>query len=105
MERIGGLKNLADMLRNDFGLDLSHGPFAGRLEVATGISADGRTIVGWGSGGAWIATIPVPELSTLALICVYLPLMWLRGLRYCCRTGGTARGGHNQRLPFIPTEA
>ena len=45
-----------------------------RLEVATGISADGRTIVGYGQGPTgqtetWVATLatPVPEPSALCL--------------------------------------
>jgi uncharacterized membrane protein len=86
----GGMKNLADLLRNDNGLDLSHGASSGHLEVATGVSSDGRTIVGWGSSGAWIATIPVPEPSTFVLVCIYLPLMWLRSLRPCRKAGAAS---------------
>jgi probable HAF family extracellular repeat protein len=38
------------------------------LTDARGVSADGRTIVGYGSGGAWIATVPEPSSIALAAI-------------------------------------
>jgi len=53
------------------GVDLTNG----QLARANGISADGRTIVGYGSlytgpgsGRGWIAVMPVPEPSTLSLL-------------------------------------
>ena len=62
-----GMRSLTDVLENDYGLDLS----GWRLIAATGISADGLTIVGEGYNPAgdaegWIATIPEP--STLLLL-------------------------------------
>ncbi|MCH8260355.1 MAG: hypothetical protein IIC46_09120 [Planctomycetes bacterium] len=52
------MRLLKDILVNDFGLDLT----GWGLREATGISADGVTIVGWGTNGgnfeAWMATIP-----------------------------------------------
>jgi len=53
-----GMRNLQDVLVNDFGMDLS----GWNLGIASGISADGRTIVGGGSGPrggeAWLAFVP-----------------------------------------------
>jgi probable HAF family extracellular repeat protein len=54
-----GMRNLREMLVNEFGLDLS----GWRLKDATGISPDGLTIVGFaenpdGNTEAWIAQIP-----------------------------------------------
>ena len=62
------MRLLKDILVNDFGLDLT----GWGLREATGLSADGLTIVGWGTHGgnfeAWMATIPEPAtLSLLAL--------------------------------------
>jgi len=55
-----GMRNFGDVLVNDCGLDLT----GWTLRYATGISADGLTIVGWGLGPngteGWIATIPEP---------------------------------------------
>jgi uncharacterized membrane protein len=53
---------------DNLGVDLSHW---NSLQEATGISADGRTIVGWGyntnnDAEAWVAHIPEP--ATLALL-------------------------------------
>ena len=54
-----GMRNLKDVLENDFGLDLT----GWTLFSAEGISDDGLTIVGWGSNNpsgytdAWIATL------------------------------------------------
>jgi hypothetical protein len=50
------------------------------LQTAYGISRDGLTIVGVGINPngrteAWLATIPEPACSTLALV---LPLVWRR---------------------------
>ncbi len=48
-----GMRNLKEVLENDYGLDLT----GWTLTRATGISADGLTIVGYGNNGAWIAKI------------------------------------------------
>lgn len=57
-----GMRSLKSVLENDYGLDLS----GWRLRDATGISADGQTIVGWGdrqpgASEAWIVHIPEPS--------------------------------------------
>jgi uncharacterized membrane protein len=61
----GGMQSLQDVLTNQYGLGSELSGW--NLVSATGISADGTTIVGGGTQGAWIATIPEP--STLALVC------------------------------------
>jgi len=58
-----GMRNLRDVLVNDYGLDLT----GWILSSASGISDDGLTIVGYGDNPdgyteAWVATIPRPEL-------------------------------------------
>lgn len=57
-DKANGLRNLKFVLESDHGLDLS----GWKLNSATGISADGLTIVGNGSfegvDQAWIATVP-----------------------------------------------
>ena len=60
-DTVNGIKNLRDVLVNDYGLDLT----GWTLSSARGISDDGLTIVGWGYNPdgyteAWIATIPEP---------------------------------------------
>ena len=62
-----GLQNLHELLESDFSLDLT----GWTLEAATGISADGMTIVGYGTNPlgdteGWIFVVPEP--STLALL-------------------------------------
>lgn len=56
-----GMRDLRRVLTRDYGLDLSQWP---DLLTATGISADGRVIVGTGYGPngqeAWMAVIPEP---------------------------------------------
>ena len=64
-----GIQNLKDVLVNNHGLDLT----GWTLATATGISADGLTIVGFGSNPdgyteAWIAEIPEP--ATISLMAV-----------------------------------
>jgi probable HAF family extracellular repeat protein len=54
-----GIRDLADVLEKEFGVDLA----GWRLTAATGISVDGRTIVGYGenprgSTEAWVADLP-----------------------------------------------
>jgi probable HAF family extracellular repeat protein len=56
-----GMRSLEDVLIDDYGLDLT----GWDLTSATGISADGQTIVGYGINPdghteAWIATVPIP---------------------------------------------
>ena len=62
-----GIRNLKDVLQNDYGLDLT----GWTLEAAMAISDDGLTIVGYGENPdgyneAWVATIPEP--ATLLLL-------------------------------------
>jgi probable HAF family extracellular repeat protein len=66
-DEIHHMRNLREVLANDCGLDMT----GWLLTSATGISADGLTIVGYGTNPignteAWIATIPEP--CTLALL-------------------------------------
>lgn len=66
-----GMRNLYDVLVNDYGLG---GALSGwTLEAATGISADGTKIVGYGTGlsgtEAWMVDLaPVPEPTSLLLV-------------------------------------
>jgi probable HAF family extracellular repeat protein len=74
----GGMQNLGDMLASH-GLDLT----GWRLSSATGVSADGMTIVGYGKNPqgyfeAWIATIPEPTTILLLIFGVGL----IQGRRY-----------------------
>ena len=60
------MRDLADVLTHDYGLNLS----GWTLNDATGVSADGTTIVGDGTDpngntAAWIATIPEPTTGLL----------------------------------------
>jgi len=62
-----GMRNLKDVLEKSCGLNLT----GWKLERATGISADGLTIVGGGINPdghpeGWVATIPEP--ATLILL-------------------------------------
>jgi probable HAF family extracellular repeat protein len=74
----GGLRFIRDVLEQDYGLNTTGW---GTL-YATGISADGRTIIGYGEGPGpgqytgWIATIPEP--NSLALITTGLGLFVLK---------------------------
>jgi probable HAF family extracellular repeat protein len=72
-----GTRSIADLLVNDFGLDLT----GWTLKAATGISADGLTIVGQGTNPsgdpeAFIATIPEP--GTLAVLGLGVPVLLRR---------------------------
>jgi len=63
----GGMVSLRDLLVNHGVSNLT----GCKLVAATGISADGRTIVGYGTNPdgnteAWIATVPEPATITLA---------------------------------------
>jgi len=72
----GGMQSLQQVLVQDLGLDLS----GWKLVSAAGVSADGRTIVGYGLHGnrqeAWIAIIPEP--STALLLSSGLAVLVLR---------------------------
>ncbi len=62
-----GMRTVEDILTNDYGLDLS----GWKLGVAFDVSADGRTIVGFGinpegNQEAWIAVVPEPSTFVLA---------------------------------------
>ncbi len=62
------MRNLQDVLTNDYGLDLT----GWTLEEANGISDDGRVIVGYGDNPAgqtqaWRVVIPEPSGIGLAL--------------------------------------
>jgi len=63
---LNSMRNLRDILESGHGLDLT----GWALSAAEGISADGKTIVGWGVNPnglfeAWIAHIPEPAALTL----------------------------------------
>ncbi len=60
-DELNGMRNLKDVLEGDYGLDL----IGWTLSSAMGISADGLTIVGYGSNPdgyqeGWIAIVPEP---------------------------------------------
>lgn len=64
-----GMRKLADVLRTDFGVDLK----GWTLLSAVGISADARTITGWGVNPighpeAWIVSIPEPAAAPALLV-------------------------------------
>ncbi len=59
-DQYNGKRDIKEVLENDYGLDLT----GWTLTMATGISADGSTIVGYGNNGAWIATITKPGYFT-----------------------------------------
>jgi uncharacterized membrane protein len=67
-DAVHGMRNLQDVLTNDFGFDLSDW----HLSAAYDVSADGRTIVGIGTridayhGEAWVAVIPEPSTFLIA---------------------------------------
>jgi hypothetical protein len=73
------MRNLRNVLEDDFGLDLS----GWTLTEATGISADGRTIVGYGvnpSGDqeGWIA-VPEPPPAALVFAGLAALALWRHG--------------------------
>ena len=66
------MRNLKTVLVNDFGLDLSEWA---TLTRATGISADGLTVVGYGNhiglgSDGWIAVLPEPSTFALFLVTI-----------------------------------
>lgn len=74
--RADGLRDLEEVLVGDFGLvDVVDW----HLAYATGISSDGRVIVGWGTNPsgeaeAWIATIPEPSALLLLSVGAFFAL-------------------------------
>jgi probable HAF family extracellular repeat protein len=65
-----GMRFLEDALREDYGFDFSDTGWW-RLGTPTGISADGRTIVGTGGNAdnrreAWVIRLPIPAPASLA---------------------------------------
>jgi uncharacterized membrane protein len=68
-DEANGMRDLQQVLVSDYGLDLT----GWTLQRATAISADGSAIVGSGLNPigeteAWVATIPIPEPSSFALL-------------------------------------
>ncbi len=83
-DRDGNAHDLSDMLVNDYGLDLG----GCRLDVATGISADGNVVVGYGdcpgigSRVGWVVRFDsppfpaaVPSAGPTAMFCIALMLL------------------------------
>jgi len=71
-----GPRSLTDILTHDLGLDLT----GWTLEIATDISDDGTVIVGsginpLGQNEAWIASLAVPEPTSVSLFASLLPLL------------------------------
>jgi probable HAF family extracellular repeat protein len=66
-DRVHGMRGLADVLVNDYGVELN----GWSLGYATAISADGSTIVGVGTNPAgetegWVAVVPEPEAAAVS---------------------------------------
>lgn len=77
-----GMRALADVLHDDYGISLQ----GWTLEEASGISSDGRTIVGWGIRPdglqtAYLVTVPEPESYRIALFSLLGSLCWASGSR------------------------
>jgi probable HAF family extracellular repeat protein len=94
-----GMRRLQDVLEHDFGLDLSGWTLLG----ATGISDDGRVIVGSGInaaglGEAWAAVIPEP--TALELVVVAILAFALHCLRPYLRQGGKSRSAVRSGFVF-----
>jgi uncharacterized membrane protein len=59
-DAVNGMRNLETVVQQ-MGINLG----GARLVWPTGISADGSSIVGTGSGGAWLVVIPEPGTAAL----------------------------------------
>lgn len=76
-----GMRSIMEILTDQFGADLS----GWQLAYAYDVSADGRTIVGWGINPqgqteAWIAVIPEPGTLLLVLPLVIATCVYRRGV-------------------------
>jgi len=83
-DQANGMRNLQEMLSTDYGLDLT----GWRLGGASGISADGKTIIGNGinpdgNSEAWVARIPEP--TTFFLLALGGLVFWRRMARQLIR--------------------
>ena len=63
------MRRLQDVLEQEYGLDIT----GWRVGGATGITPDGRTMVGWGvnpngNTEAWLARIPEPDTLLLTIV-------------------------------------
>jgi len=78
-EQTQGMRSLKHVLEHDCGLDLT----GWQLSNASGVSADGRVIVGAGTGPdgqfqAWVATLPEPSAFALLAVSLAASLMHVR---------------------------
>ncbi|MBI5395494.1 MAG: PEP-CTERM sorting domain-containing protein, partial [Verrucomicrobia bacterium] len=75
-DQSSGMLRLQTVLTSNYGLDLT----GWTLSNATGISSDGRTVVGYGihngNQEAWMAQLPEP--STASLLALGLGVVWRR---------------------------
>ncbi len=80
-DSVHGMRSLQQVLTNDYGFDLSDWT----LSHATAVSADGRTIVGYGTNPsgqeeAWIAFLPEPSAALLVALGIAGLAAWRRQL-------------------------
>ena len=86
----GGMQNLGELLLSGGATGLT----GWRLNIANAVSADGRTIVGYGTNPAgnqeaWAATIPEPNTLTLVTLASFALLAhwgrrrWRSSMRFC----------------------
>jgi probable HAF family extracellular repeat protein len=90
-----GMRSLTEVLADDLGVDLT----GWRLEFATGISADGATIIGQGIDPAgrqasWIAFIPEPGTALLVSGGLVVMRLAARRLRVGLETRATSSHYH-----------
>lgn len=96
-DEVGGMRNVRHILTNQFGADLT----GWQLSYVYDVSADGRTIVGWGSNPqgrteAWIAVIPEPGTLLLLLPLIIATCVYRRGALGRARQEKSAR--HQQSI-------